>query len=81
MAITMQQLWVCAVFVVFWWRDKGLQTLNRMHNEVWVCAEISVTRKSPSWECCHPDDQMRQSTDFFVIKETFHFKIVLWICL
>ena len=31
---------LCDVFVVFWWRDKGLHTLNRMHNEVWGCAEI-----------------------------------------
>ena len=31
---------LCAVFVVFWWRNKGLHTLNRMHNEVWDCAEI-----------------------------------------
>ena len=31
---------LCAAFVVFWWRDKGLHTLNRMHNEVWGCAEI-----------------------------------------
>ena len=31
---------LCAVFVVPWWRNKGLQTLNRMHNEVWGCAEI-----------------------------------------
>ena len=30
----------CAVFVVSWWRNKGLHTLNRMHNEVWGCAEI-----------------------------------------
>ena len=26
---------LCAVFVVSWWRNKGLHTLNRMHNEVW----------------------------------------------
>ena len=31
---------LCAVFVVSWWRNKGLHTLNRMHNEVWGCAEI-----------------------------------------
>ena len=31
---------LCTVFVVFWWRNKGLHTLNRMHNEVWGCAEI-----------------------------------------
>ena len=31
---------LCTVFVVFWWRDKGLHTSNRMHNEVWGCAEI-----------------------------------------
>ena len=31
---------LCAVFVVSWWRNKGLRTLNRMHNEVWGCAEI-----------------------------------------
>ena len=31
---------LCAVLVVSWWRNKGLQTLNRMHNEVWGCAEI-----------------------------------------
>ena len=32
---------LCAVFVVSWQRNKGLHTLNRMHNEVWGCAEIS----------------------------------------
>ena len=31
---------LCAVFVVSWWRNKGLQTLNRIHNEVWGCADI-----------------------------------------
>ena len=31
---------LCAVFVVSRWRNKGLHTLNRMHNEVWSCAEI-----------------------------------------
>ena len=31
---------LCAVFVVFWWENKGLHTLNRIHNEVWGCAEI-----------------------------------------
>ena len=31
---------LCAVFVVSWWRNKGLHTLNCMHNEVWGCAEI-----------------------------------------
>ena len=31
---------LCTVFVVSWWRNKGLHTLNRMHNEVWDCAEI-----------------------------------------
>ena len=31
---------LCAVFVVGWWGNKALQTLNRMHNEVWGCAEI-----------------------------------------
>ena len=31
---------LCAVFVVSWWQNKGLYTLNRMHNEVWGCAEI-----------------------------------------
>ena len=31
---------LCAVFVVSWWRNKGLHTLNRMHNEVWDYAEI-----------------------------------------
>ena len=31
---------LCAVFVVSWLRNKGLHTLNRMHNEVWDCAEI-----------------------------------------
>ena len=31
---------LCAVFVVSWWRNKGLHTLNRMHNEVWGYAEI-----------------------------------------
>ena len=36
-AIAMGQ---CAILVVFWWRNKGLHTLNRMHNEVWGCAEI-----------------------------------------
>ena len=25
---------LCAVLVVSWWRNKGLHTLNRMHNEV-----------------------------------------------
>ena len=24
---------LCAFFVVSWWRNKGLHTLNRMHNE------------------------------------------------
>ena len=32
------KLW--AVFVVFWWGNKGLHTLNRKHNEVSDCAEI-----------------------------------------
>ena len=31
---------LCSVFVVSWWRNKGLHTFNRMHNEVWGCAEI-----------------------------------------
>ena len=31
---------LCAAFVVSWWLNKGLHTLNRMHNEVWGCAEI-----------------------------------------
>ena len=31
---------LCAVFVVSWWRNKGLHILNRKHNEVWGCAEI-----------------------------------------
>ena len=31
---------LCAFFIVSWWRKKGLHTLNRMHNEVWGCAEI-----------------------------------------
>ena len=31
---------LCAVFVVSWWRNKGLHTWNRVHNEVWGCAEI-----------------------------------------
>ena len=29
-----------ALFVVSWWQNKGLHTLNRKHNEVWGCAEI-----------------------------------------
>ena len=31
---------LCAVFVVSWWQNKGLHTLNRMHNVVWGCMEI-----------------------------------------
>ena len=31
---------LCTVFVVSRWRNKGLHTLNGMHNEVWDCAEI-----------------------------------------
>ena len=31
---------LCAVFVVSWWRNKGLHTLNRMHNEVWGCVAL-----------------------------------------
>ena len=31
---------LCTVFVVSWCQNKGLHTLNRMHNEVWGCAEI-----------------------------------------
>ena len=31
---------LCAVFVVSWWRNKGLHTLNCMHNEVWGYEEI-----------------------------------------
>ena len=31
---------LCTVFVVSWWRNKGLHTLNRMYNEVWGGAEI-----------------------------------------
>ena len=30
---------LCAVFVVSWWRNKRLHTLNRVH-KVWGCAEI-----------------------------------------
>ena len=33
---------LCAVFVVSWWRNKRLHILNRMHNEVWGCAEIAL---------------------------------------
>ena len=37
---------LCAVFVVSWWRNKGLHTLNRMHNE----AKYGAVRKfSPSF--------------------------------
>ena len=32
---------LCAVFVVSWWWNKGLHTLNRMHNEVWAVRKFS----------------------------------------
>ena len=35
-------------FIVFWWRDKGLLTLNRMHNEVWAYEEILPTSSKHS---------------------------------
>ena len=35
---------LCAVFVVSRWRNKGLHTLNRMHNEVWCRAEIKPNK-------------------------------------
>ena len=31
---------LCAIFVVSWWRNKGLHTLNRMYNEVWGCGKF-----------------------------------------
>ena len=36
---------LCAVVVVSWWRNKGLRTLNRMHNEVRGCPEIWLGSK------------------------------------
>ena len=42
-----------AVFVVSWWRNKGLHTLNRMHNAVqnlapltllWCCLVFNLTQ-------------------------------------
>ena len=40
---------LCAVFVVSWWRNKGLHTLNRMYNEVWVVRKFNlIFHHSPS---------------------------------